>query len=287
MVCQQCIIIEIKMTEVLMTRSSDMDEENNANPITSVIIVADKNRCPRGFTPITKTFDEQSDADLWRESSFTFFSRPVRYLAISREAPRNTAGAHVVTDLCVVKDSDPIPMGFIAIDYTADSKEKALRKKYLCVRTVARDAVVDAVGEIILLSKWRKPLKNYSSAGEIDGILICFKHIIIPSSFGIAIPRSRSTTSGLYPPMDTELRHSDPSLDKTAKKGSFNTSALTIKASVKRGIEDIPFKLNPRVESTLDKKFDELPDLKTYDLEQLYRDYSYQFTLERATLSNS
>lgn len=30
-------------------------------------------------------------------------------------------GAHVVTDLCIVKDSDPIPMGFIAIDYTADT----------------------------------------------------------------------------------------------------------------------------------------------------------------------
>lgn len=40
------------MSEVLMTRSSDMGDENNANPITSVIIVADKNRCPRGFAPV-------------------------------------------------------------------------------------------------------------------------------------------------------------------------------------------------------------------------------------------
>lgn len=37
-------------------------------------------------------------------------------------------GVQVVTDLCVVKDTDPIPMGFIAIDYTADSsKSLALR----------------------------------------------------------------------------------------------------------------------------------------------------------------
>ncbi|VDN31514.1 unnamed protein product, partial [Gongylonema pulchrum] len=213
------------MSEVLMSRSSEMGEENSQNPITSVIIVADKNRCPHGFSAITKTYDEQGDADLWRESSFTFFSRPVRYLAITRDTPQNTIGAHVVTDLCVVKDSDPIPMGFIAIDYTADSKEKALRKKYLCVRTVAREAVVDAVGEIILLSKMRKPPRNYSSAGEVDGILICFKHIVIPSSFGMTIPRSRSA----------------------------GTNVLTIKTGLKRGVEDVPFKLNPLVESTMVK----------------------------------
>uniref|UniRef100_A0A0R3S298 MABP domain-containing protein n=1 Tax=Elaeophora elaphi TaxID=1147741 RepID=A0A0R3S298_9BILA len=275
------------MSEKLMTRSSDMGDENNINPITSVIIVADKNRCPRGFTPITKTFDEQNDADLWRESSFTFFSRPVRYLAISRDTPQNTVGTHVVTDLCVVKDSDPIPMGFIAIDYTADSKEKALRKKYLCVRTVARDAVVDAVGEIVLLSKMRKPPKNYSSAGEVDGVLICFKHIVIPSSFGVSIPRSRSTTSVLYPSVGTnEFRHSNPSLDKT-KMTTITTSALTIKAGVKRGVEDVPFRLNPQVESTLARnKLEMLPELKKCDSEQLDRDYCYYFTLERAMLAN-
>ncbi|CAG9538066.1 unnamed protein product [Cercopithifilaria johnstoni] len=275
------------MSEMLMTRSSDMGDENNINPITSVIIVADKNRCPRGFAPIIKTFDEQSDADLWRESSFTFFNRPVRYLAISRDTPHNTVGTHVVTDLCVVKDSDPIPMGFIAIDYTADSKEKALRKKYLCVRTVARDAVVDAIGEIVLLSKMRRPLKNYSSAGEVDGILICFKHIVIPSSFGVTLPRSRSTTSVLYPSIGTsEFRHSNPTLDK-AKTGIAG-NALTIKSSVKRGVEDVPFKLNPKVESSLARnKLDTLPELKKCDSEQLDRDYSYYFTLERAMLSNS
>uniref|UniRef100_A0A915PD48 MABP domain-containing protein n=1 Tax=Setaria digitata TaxID=48799 RepID=A0A915PD48_9BILA len=261
----------VKMSEVLMARSSDMGDENNVNPITSVIIVADKNRCPRGFSPITKTYDEQSDADLWRESSFTFFSRPVRYMAISRETPQNTIGTHVVTDLCVVKDSDPIPMGFIAIDYTADSKEKPLRKKYLCVRTVARDAVVDAIGEIVLLSKMRKPPKNYSSAGEVDGILICFKHIVIPSSFGIAIPRSRSTTSVLYPSVGSnEFRHSSPTLDRE-KKPSLTTNVLTIKTSGKRGVEDLEM----------------LPELKNCDREQLDRDYCYHFTLERAMLSNS
>lgn len=41
------------MGEILFKRSSDMGDENNVNPITSVIIVADKNRCPRGFSAVS------------------------------------------------------------------------------------------------------------------------------------------------------------------------------------------------------------------------------------------
>ncbi|EYC02272.1 hypothetical protein Y032_0101g3405 [Ancylostoma ceylanicum] len=72
---------------------------------------------------ITRCHDDGSDADLWRESTFSLWSRPVRYLAISREIPEATirGTVSVVTDITVVKETDPIPHGFIAIDYCADS----------------------------------------------------------------------------------------------------------------------------------------------------------------------
>ncbi|KHN87466.1 Multivesicular body subunit 12B [Toxocara canis] len=305
----------------LLSPSSEIGDEKAMNPITSVIIVADKNKCPRGFFPITKTHDDQTDADLWKESSFSFFSRPVRYLAISRETPSNAVGVQVVTDLCVVKDTDPIPMGFIAIDYTADSKEKSLRKKYLCVRTMARDAVVDAVGEIVVLNRHKKPPRNFSSAGS----------------------------SGLYPSVG-ENRHSAPVLagGGSQKDVTSGVNALTIKlASARFGVDDVPFKLNPIIESSisrnkktanlaanscaavliapsgsavfllaipdngseqldgslgktsvLDRACDSydtyfmsvtmsaLPALKVCDKARLESAFSYQFNLERATLSN-
>jgi hypothetical protein len=71
-------------------------------PIVSLAIVADKNRCPPNFVPvypnkfwlnskqtiiiqITKTHDDGSDADLWKDGfGFGIFNRSVRYLAISR-----------------------------------------------------------------------------------------------------------------------------------------------------------------------------------------------------------
>uniref|UniRef100_A0A915BG89 Multivesicular body subunit 12A n=1 Tax=Parascaris univalens TaxID=6257 RepID=A0A915BG89_PARUN len=269
----------------LLSPSTEMGDQKALNPITAVVIVADKNKCPRGFFPITKTHDDQTDADLWKESSFSFFSRPVRYLAISREAPSNMVGVQVVTDLCVVKDTDPIPMGFIAIDYTADSKEKSLRKKYLCVRSMSRDAVVDAIGEIVVLNRHKKPPRNFSSAGEIDGSLICFRHVVIPPSFGISLPRSQSS-GGLYPSVG-EDRHSAPVLAGGGQQlGGVN--ALTIKlASTRIGVEDVPFKLNPVIESSLARnKLTALPTIKIYDQAKLDSEFGYQFTLERATLSN-
>lgn len=59
-----------------------------------------------------------------------------------------------------------------------------------------------------------------------------------------------SSTSVLYPSLGTnEFRHSNPTLDKA--KISITANALTIKAGVKRGVEDVPFKLNPKVQGSL------------------------------------
>ena len=86
----------------------------------------------------------------------------------------------VITNLIIVRESDPIPHGYVAIDYTADSSkcndklwiiekitsgEKSLRKKYVCIRTEPRDRVVDAIGEIIILGKTKKVPRDYTSAG--------------------------------------------------------------------------------------------------------------------------
>lgn len=57
----------------------------------------------------------------------------------------------------------------------------------------------------------------------------------------------------MYPSIGDAFRHSDPSLDKAGHKGSTSVNALTIKASAKRGVEDVPFRLNPAVQSTLTK----------------------------------
>lgn len=40
-------------------------------------------RCPKNFVPIHRTHDQDSDADLWRETNI-FGRRSTRYLCISK-----------------------------------------------------------------------------------------------------------------------------------------------------------------------------------------------------------
>jgi hypothetical protein len=40
-------------------------------PITGICIVADKSKCPPGYTLVEKTRDTDEDADIWKDSFFT------------------------------------------------------------------------------------------------------------------------------------------------------------------------------------------------------------------------
>ncbi|VDN83563.1 unnamed protein product [Brugia pahangi] len=231
----------VGMNEVLMIRSSDMDDENN----------------------ITKT-------NKTNKVMLTYGS-PVRYLAITRDAPQNTISTHVVTDLCVVKDNQPNCHGFYRHRlYSRFNREKSFRK-YLYVLMVTQDSVVDVTGEIM-----RKPPKNYSSAGEIDDVLKALQTYRSP-----IIIRCYNTSYQIYASCSTTLLYS--SIETT--ESWHSTSALDrtrITTGVKRGVEDVPFRLNPQVESTLTKnKLEMLPELKKCDSEQLDHDYCYYFILER------
>ncbi|KAL6722445.1 hypothetical protein Aduo_017570 [Ancylostoma duodenale] len=285
------------MVERELVKSDDY--EATSLPLTALCIVSDKNKCPKGFTPITRCHDDGSDADLWRESTFSLWSRPVRYLAISRDIPEATirGTVSVVTDITVVKETDPIPHGFIAIDYCADSREKSLRKRFVCVKTEPRDSVVDAVGEVIILNKQKKTPREFTLAGEVDGAAICFRVVVVPPSFGLRHSKSDRTLSnssgpqapppiGLYPQLGQS--GSTPSL-KPRPDGNMFTIKNTSFTKV-RGEDGVPFKLNPQLASRLKVPMDEssLDPTISFDIRRLDSDeFNYTFALERASLANS
>ncbi|CAJ0565576.1 unnamed protein product, partial [Mesorhabditis spiculigera] len=276
-----------------------MDLSDSISPITALCVVADKNKAPRGFTALTKSNDDASDADLWHESSFSIFSRPVRYLCYSREKPNAAykGSISVVTDITVVKENDPIPHGFVAIDYTADSRERALRKRFICVKTEPLDAAVDAVGEVIILNKNKKTPKDYTNAGEVDGAMICFRVIVIPSNYGLshsASERNLSTSSapgqGLYPsvPGLGQPSHSTSALSQVDPLRS-PVNAFTIKQSSTgpKPIDGVEFKVNPLFECNSGKHREApLPPFPEIDLGKLDSDeYTYRFQIEQSALS--
>uniref|UniRef100_A0A8R1DRD2 N-acyl-aliphatic-L-amino acid amidohydrolase n=1 Tax=Caenorhabditis japonica TaxID=281687 RepID=A0A8R1DRD2_CAEJA len=279
-----------RMTELGFTA----DNATPTLPITAICIVGDKNKSPRGFVPVVKCHDDQSDADLWRDGFFAI-NRQVRYICTSTEIPDTIKTAvQVVTNLIIVRESDPIPHGYVAIDYTADSREKSLRKKWLCIRTEPRDRVVDAIGEIIIMGKSKKVPRDYTSAGEIDSLLVCYKVVAIPQTYGIPTSNSSSaletkpTSGGLYPGLpNPNIYNSTPSnLNVT---GGSNSSAFTLKnVGIPRvkAIDGIDFKLNPSFVSNDSDRDSQLPDLSQFAHLEMNSDrYNYNFATEHAVVS--
>uniref|UniRef100_A0A915D4Y0 MABP domain-containing protein n=1 Tax=Ditylenchus dipsaci TaxID=166011 RepID=A0A915D4Y0_9BILA len=207
----------------------------NWTPPPSKIIAKIQNKCPPGFTPIVKTYNDGSDADLWKDGfGFGIFNRVVRYLAIGRNVS-DPQGLEVITDLAIISEKEAVPSNFVCIDFTADTKEKALKKKFL--------------------SGSKKPPKGYTSAGDIDGMLICYKVTTIPQTYG-QLKHSQSTE--IRPPAKGNMPLYPNINDPTLPIASQNNAV--------KGVDGVPFQLNPVFSKSLLKhkisNFLDIPELK-------------------------
>ncbi|KAL3260865.1 hypothetical protein MRX96_046233 [Rhipicephalus microplus] len=83
-------------------------------PITDVCIIEDPQNCPPGYHVVDKTFDQDTDADLWKDR---FFGRRItRYICYSK-----AHHAECVQSLLVVADKEVPPEGCIVMNSTKDT----------------------------------------------------------------------------------------------------------------------------------------------------------------------
>lgn len=141
-------------------------------PITSLQIVEDFEKCPKNFTTVHRTYDQDSDADLWRENSIIFGRQTARYLCLSK-----TEGLpeYVVETLRVISEKELPPKEFSLLSRTADTEQKAWRKRQIAYKLSKRSSVTHAVTDIILCSKLKTAPEGFKLAGDINGILVCYK----------------------------------------------------------------------------------------------------------------
>nr|CAD7203621.1 unnamed protein product [Timema douglasi] len=140
-------------------------------PITGIQVVEDPDKCPQGFIVVSRTHDQDSDADLWREGSF-FGRRWTRYICLSKT---ESIADYIVESVAIINDKEIPPDGFSVITRTIDSEQKAWRKRQLCYRLSRRNLVVNAVTDIIVLNRSKKAPLGFSLAGEINGMTVCYK----------------------------------------------------------------------------------------------------------------
>jgi len=286
-----------------MVVSMTQDEKG---PIIDICIVADKARCPLNYEVISRAYDDPStEADVWKDGFFAF-SRVLRYICISRSIPKNAFVCNVVADLAITNAGDIVPSGFAAIEFCADSKsflgEKALRKKQLCIRTMPRESAVDAVNDVIVLAKLKKPPTGYSLAGEVDGLLICYKYGTIPADFPGVRPEGAANVYPNLPYPIHPLSHATPnqpipgtpteaggyqrqSAPAPVNAAGYSTLDRQYSVAAKLGIEGVPFELSHLLTGNDNQRRD-LPYLKPASADRLESEFNYEFLVEQTVLDN-
>lgn len=160
-------------------------------PITSMCVVEDPHKSPAGFTVVARTYDQDTDADLWKEG---FFGKKItRYLCHSKTEGQPN---YIVDAMVVINDKDVPPEGFTALTHTRDTEQKATKKRIICYRTQPRDKVSRAVTDVIVLSKSKKAPSGFTLAGDMNGHIICFKMTDVTKGSQAPVPIPNSTSSG-------------------------------------------------------------------------------------------
>lgn len=282
-------------------------------PITSVCVVEELSGCPPNYTAVSKTHDQDIDADLYKDG---FFRRVTRYLCHSK-----TEGymGYVVEHLAIVNDRDSRPAGYTIVEQTFDTSQKAFKKKQLCYKQVPRNMATQTITDIIILSRSKVAPEGFSLVGEMNGLCICIKpgpaptpqynkpvaQTSSPLPYGVD-PSSRGSIGGgggggggLYPGLGPAgpapappgvgsgrpqgpappLPPRNPSSCASPTHASQNIN--TLYGPGHSAIFGVPFILNNKYVKDSDNGALTLPAVNKKSRQQIEDEYYYSFTLEQ------
>jgi len=197
-----------------------MRELQNALPddraLTDVCIVDDNSKCPAGYQIVSKTYDQDTDADLWRDG---FLGKKItRYLCLSKTEGKAN---FVIENIKVVNDKETPPEGFTLVSHVHNSDQKALKKKLLFIKLVPLETAKQAVTDVIVLSKSKRAPKGFQSAGELSSMVICFK-------LGTPKPANNTMTQSCTSPLANSSRPSSNHLPyPVTPLGTSNSSSAS------------------------------------------------------------
>ncbi|NXJ16360.1 MB12A protein, partial [Odontophorus gujanensis] len=193
----------------------------------------------------------------------------------------------VVTDIQVLSDRSPQPMGYTRAPEFPEPRSGASRKKRLYVRLQPCGAADTAVLDIKLSGKSRA-VPQYMKIGEIGNFAIWCKKGALPKRSPPPVPRPRSVSLGLkqLSLADSEQQSPEKPVARSgSRRASFtphsstddSTSIYSLSA-----MDGVPFTLHPKFERS--PKSDSnaiLADLTVKSLADIEKEYNYTFVVER------
>ncbi|XP_013778228.1 multivesicular body subunit 12B-like [Limulus polyphemus] len=243
-------------------------------PVTRICIVEDPTKCPSGFQLVAKTFDQDTDADLWKDGIFG--KRITRYICFMKDQ----SSCNEVVESITVAGERELPPEWTALLYTQDSEQKAIRKKNLCYKLVSKDLVQEAVTDIIVLSKSKKPPPGFTLAGEINSLLICYKcgpvsparfpRVVDPLPYSL-LSNGQQVTSSNWGVSSGQSQQPYVQGQRTLYGNSITHNAV---------LDGVPFTINPKYSDFSHLLQFIIPDITFKTEDQLRVQYNYSFQVE-------
>ncbi|KAL5012571.1 hypothetical protein ScPMuIL_011122 [Solemya velum] len=270
--------------------------------ITGVSIVTDPKQCPSGYIIIDRTYDRREDADLWRDGLFG--RRLTRYMCVERSS--SCAGKNILVDITLINEKEDVPAGFTCVEVTEDTREKATKKKTICVRWMSPSITNSAITELIILSRnVRRPPSGYSLVGEVNNMALCYKMSNIRStpqatSPSTYVPPQISGFSGssqpaqtfdmsqvgsnlpysVHPKQDTLTRQ-----DTLMRSGPQSASSLAMMGV--NPLSGLTWHLNPKYQNINALQNTTIPEIRYKTIMDIEKQYEYKFNLERNAIAGS
>lgn len=284
-----------------------MDNATADMPITALCILADKSKVPQYYMPVDKAYDTRTELDLWKDGLFA--KRANRFICFTKEFPLKTNDSeswNVIEDILLFNDKEIAPGGYIAIEKTGDSGEKAFQRKVLHAKVSLRHYTDTAISDIILLAKDKRAPAFYSSKGEINGCMLCVRYSKIPKQKAVAPSISDRIKSGsattptrqlqtpVYPHNTNQIQMPMP-YGAAAPNSDFYRTVQRIfdSAASYNPLEGVPFEIDSIYKNNTNSNNDEDIDtdlIDKYASEKAINDtlskYEYDFSLERSVLNS-
>lgn len=274
-----------------------MSQLPDTYPITGLCVVADPEKCPPGYELLYRSHDRRDDCDLWKDSFFK--ARVTRYLCYTRVFPLDGGRLNnVLVDIAIQNNGEYPPSGFTLIEKTIDSGERSTRKKQVCVKLVPRNSTIDAISELVILSKSKRPPSGYTMIGEVNGLIFCFKTNPVPADTQSSLPQSGSSPSLVQQTSIEQPTQAAPSyLQQTSKsyfatlsRGKHMYSHCVEDSHVPNDIQEsiinaplagVPFQLSVLLTSLSSVDQTSIPEISYRSIVDLNNEYNYPFRLER------
>ncbi|XP_033607367.1 multivesicular body subunit 12A isoform X2 [Cryptotermes secundus] len=250
-------------------------------PIMSIHVIEDPDKCPTGFVVVSRTHDQDSDADLWREGSF-FGKKCTRYICLSK-----TEGItdYIIESVAIINEKEVPPDGYALITRTADTDQRAWRKRQLCYRLARRNQAASAVTDIIVMGRLKKAPNGFSLAG-LSPAPTYLPHFNSPQPYSAAAVVNKAPINGEAggesPHEYEQLVSLQPSRPAPKPPGA-STHGTYATIAAYSGLDGVPFILNPSLQNLSHRHTHQIPVIKSKTKHELNKEYDYDFRVERET----